>query len=64
MTGVQNIPLLGSGPPVTAGRVDVGKHLRPAYRNHRVVVPFVRPVRHPPGPGPVDGPAWQAVKLA
>jgi hypothetical protein len=60
--GVQDIRRLDSGASVTAGRVDVGKRLRPAYRDHRVVL-FVRPADHRPGPGRVDGPEWQAVKL-
>jgi hypothetical protein len=49
---------VGSGDPVTEGRVDVGKHLRPNYRAGRVVL-FVTP-------GPAVGPGqghWQAVRL-
>jgi hypothetical protein len=60
--GVQEIRRLESGAPVTAGRVDVGKHLRPAYRGHRVVL-FVRPAADPPEPGSAGGADWQAVKL-
>jgi hypothetical protein len=49
---------VGSGMPVTEGRVDVGKHLRPNCRAGRVVL-FVTP-----RPAPAGGAtAWQAVRL-
>jgi hypothetical protein len=41
--------------PVGRGRVDVGKHLRPNYRNNQVVL-FVESA----APGPVP---WRAVRL-
>ena len=46
-----------TGGPVESGTVDVGKHLRPNYRGHRVVL-FVRPAAE-------RGAAaqWQAVRL-
>ena len=43
---------LGSNQVVTGGTVDVGKHLRPNYRDGRVVL-FVSP----------QGASWQAVRL-
>lgn len=49
---------LDRGTPVSRGTVDVGKHLRPSYRNHRIVL-FARRAAAPSrGPG-----AWQAVRL-
>jgi hypothetical protein len=49
---------LDSGTPVSCGTVDVGKHLRPSYRNHRIVL-FAR--RAAKAPGRTD--RWQAVRL-
>jgi hypothetical protein len=60
--GVQEIRLLETGAPVSTGRVDVGKHLRPACRDHLVVL-FVRPAPDAPGRSPRDASDWQAVKL-
>jgi hypothetical protein len=47
---------------VSAGRVDVGKHLRPACRDHLVVL-FVRPAHDVSGRNRRDVCDWQAVKL-
>jgi hypothetical protein len=60
--GVDEVRDRTSGEPVTAGVVDVGKHLRPAYRNRRVVL-FVE--RTDASPNGTDRPpaAWQAIKL-
>ena len=44
---------------MAAGTVDVGKHLRPSYRQGKVVL-FVEPDN---GVGAVDASAWRAVKL-
>jgi hypothetical protein len=59
--GVDEIRRYSTGELVTDGVVDVGKHLRPAYRARRVVL-YVEP-----GPTASDGTpspaAWQAVKL-
>jgi hypothetical protein len=60
--GVQEIRLLETGAPVSPGRVDVGKHLRPACRDHLVVL-FVRPAPDAPGRSSSDTSDWQAVKL-
>jgi hypothetical protein len=49
---------VGSGAPVTEGRVEVGKHLRPNCRAGRVVL-FVTPSLAPAG----GAAAWQAVRL-
>ncbi len=45
--------------PIFAGTVDVGKHLRPNYRNGRVVL-FVKPMESPAEANPAD---WEAVRL-
>ncbi len=52
--GIDEIRQLGSGERVSFGRVDVGKHLRPSWRNGRIVL-YVEP-------GAQDG-SWRAVKL-
>lgn len=49
---------LDSELPVMGGRVDVGKHLRPSFREHKTVL-FVRPVSTETG----SGADWLAVKL-
>jgi hypothetical protein len=49
---------LETGGLVSAGTVDVGKHLRPSYRNHRVVL-FARPAED----GENGSSCWQAVRL-
>jgi hypothetical protein len=49
---------LQRGTPVRSGTVDVGKHLRPNYRQHRIVL-FVQPA-----PGERHGTSrWCAVRL-
>jgi hypothetical protein len=56
--GVADIRNVPSGAPVLGGTVDVGKHLRPNYRDGRVVL-FVTP-------SPDNGSSqadWQAVRL-
>lgn len=49
---------LDSRLPVTDGRVDVGKHLRPSFREHRTVL-FVRPAGTEIG----SDADWLAIKL-
>jgi len=49
---------LDSGAPVSRGTVDVGKHLRPSYRNHRVVLFARRAAETTAASGD-----WQAVRL-
>lgn len=60
--GVIEIRELGTNAPVEHGVVDVGKHLRPNYRDNRVVL-FVEPAKEdvPDGAGEYR---WRAVKLA
>jgi hypothetical protein len=63
--GVDEVRDVISGRPVVAGVVDVGKHLRPSYRDGRVVL-FVEP--DAAGGARVaaaaaDGPRWRALKL-
>jgi hypothetical protein len=53
--GVAKVQRVETGELVRAGRVDVGKHLRPSYRGKEVVL-FVTP------PAAADLP-WQAVRL-
>ena len=47
---------LQTGQPVTSGPVDVGKHLRPNYRQSRTVL-FVQPADD------IGSPGWRAVRL-
>lgn len=56
--GVDEVLERGAGRVVTDGQVDVGRHLRPAYRAGRVVL-FVEKV----GAGPDARPLWRALKL-
>jgi hypothetical protein len=49
---------LDTGTPVSRGVVDVGKHLRPSYRNHRIVLFARRAAEATRGSG-----RWQAVRL-
>jgi hypothetical protein len=58
--GVEEVRELDSGRPVTDGIVAVGKRLRPAYRDRRVVL-FVE--RADQTDGTPAGAAWRAVKL-
>jgi hypothetical protein len=44
--------------PIPSGRIDVGKHLRPAFRGGRIVL-FAAPASDAPGPAT----SWQAVRL-
>jgi len=57
--GVDVVRDARSGAEVPAGTVDVGKHLRPAYRQRKVVL-FVEPNN---GAGETSGSAWRAVRL-
>jgi len=54
--GVDGIERLDGGAVITTGLVDVGKHLRPAWRGGRVVL-LVEPA--PPGGGAI----WRAIKV-
>jgi hypothetical protein len=47
---------LGTGERVTSGLIDVGKHLRPNYRQGRIVL-FVQPAAE------TSAPPWVAVRL-
>ena len=68
LSGPQDIPslqardvevrCLESGRAVTAGTVDVGKHLRPNYRDKRIVL-YARPA---PSDGPRPG-SWCGVRF-
>jgi hypothetical protein len=58
--GIDEVRDRHSGRPVAGGLVDIGKHLRPAYRMHRVVLFVERTGAEPAGPTPAD---WTAVKL-
>lgn len=49
---------LDTGTPVSRGVVDVGKHLRPSYRKHRIVLFARRAAEATCGSG-----RWQAVRL-
>jgi hypothetical protein len=49
---------LETNSPVTAGTVDVGKHLRPNYREKNIVL-FARPVPA----GCAETVHWEAVRL-
>ena len=57
--GVAEIRAVESGEAILTGRVDVGKHLRPSWREGRVVL-FVTPVP----PQTAHAAPWQAVRLA
>ena len=58
--GVAEVREATSNAPVSAGLVDVGKHLRPSYRARKVVL-FVERVE---GDGSHDElPGWRALKL-
>lgn len=57
--GVDVVRDARTGVEVAAGTVDVGKHLRPSYRQGKVVL-FVEPDN---GVGAGDASAWRAVKL-
>ena len=54
--GVDEVRDAASGKPVEAGLIDVGKHLRPSYRDGRVVL-FVEAADNG------DQTRWQALKL-
>jgi len=56
--GVQEIRVRETGHTVDEGLIDVGRHLRPSYRNGRVVL-VVEPVDGEEEPGP----RWRALKL-
>jgi hypothetical protein len=56
--GISEIRQISSGRPVSTGPVDIGKHLRPNWRDSRVVL-FVEAAKEPGSPAP-----WRAVKLA
>jgi len=56
--GVAEIRDAASGEPIRWGRVDVGKHLRPSWREGRVVL-FVTPAP----PQSAHHAPWQAVRL-
>ncbi len=47
---------LDTGQRIISGRVDVGKHLRPSYRHHKIIL-YVRP-----GQGAGEA-VWQGVRL-
>jgi tRNA(Ile2) C34 agmatinyltransferase TiaS len=51
--GVEEIRDFNSGQPITSGTVDVGKRLRPNYREGKVVLFAARS----------DAPHWQAVRV-
>ncbi|MBZ5496975.1 MAG: ABC transporter substrate-binding protein [Acidobacteriia bacterium] len=55
--GVADIRQFGFGSPVTLGLVDVGKRLRPSWRDGRIVL-YVVPSTAPEAAAP-----WSAVKL-
>jgi hypothetical protein len=57
--GVDSVRDARSGAEVASGTVDVGKHLRPAYRGRKVVL-FVEPGDGAPA---AAAPAWRAVRL-
>lgn len=58
--GIEEVRERGSGATVSEGTVDVGKRLRPAHRDSRVVL-FVE--RAEPEVGAAETPAWRALKL-
>jgi hypothetical protein len=51
--GVDEIRTIDSGEPVTSGTIDVGKRLRPNYRQGKVVLYVAR----------IDAPHWEAVRV-
>lgn len=53
---------LDSGREIETGTVDVGKHLRPNYRNGRVVV-FAKPSAPAPSLEAGSAACWEAVRL-
>jgi hypothetical protein len=55
--GIHEIRRQGSDERVLSGLVDIGKHLRPNWRNGRIVL-YVDPVTEPEAPAP-----WRALKL-
>jgi tRNA(Ile2) C34 agmatinyltransferase TiaS len=55
--GIHEIRQVGSDHPVTLGPVDIGKHLRPNWRNRQIVL-FVDATKELASPAP-----WQAIKL-
>ncbi len=55
--GVNEIRNLDSNEPVTEGPVDIGKHLRPNWRDNRLVL-YVQAVAEPGTPAP-----WRAIKI-
>jgi hypothetical protein len=55
--GVHQISELDSNKLVTSGSVDVGKHLRPNWRDSRIVL-YVNPATESPAAAP-----WRAVKV-
>lgn len=57
--GIAEIRCLGSGHVLQSGCVDVGKHLRPNYRDGRIVL-FVEP-SHPETTGTTT---WRAVRFS
>jgi len=60
--GVDEVRDHASGERVTSGIADIGKHLRPAYRNRRVVL-FVQRTGAGPSGTTTRAAAWQAIKL-
>lgn len=59
--GIEEIRDRRSGAPVEEGRIDVGKRLRPAFRDGHVVL-FVEPLQDGESGDPGD-PVWRALKL-
>lgn len=57
--GVAEIRCLGSGQVIQSGCVDVGKHLRPNYRDGRIVL-FVEPSQ----PETTGTATWRAIRLS
>lgn len=55
--GVDEIRILESGERISEGPVDVGKHLRPNWRNSRIVL-YVEPATESGSSAP-----WRAVKI-
>lgn len=60
--GVDEVRDIATESIVREGYVDVGKHLRPAYRRSRVVM-YVEPAALPLPSTSSPAPAWRAVKL-
>ena len=61
--GVDEVREASSGRSVESGVVDVGKHLRPSYRDRRVVL-YVEPSGAVEPSAADRAPDWRAVKLA